>query len=232
MLSDEGDGMKDNITDWALNEYHTFYRDDSITKEDIFYYIYGILHHSGYRKKYQKSLVRGLPHIPMASVFWPFCKAGRDLATLHLGYETCKQYDLGKPLATIPDNPINIRFGTKIDDGNGAQTTPDDSIVIVNGVKIYNNLPKINYKVNGHTPVGWLTARLKPSPSGIDRRMFRHLTGKQLQETIEHLVYVGLESDRIIAKLSKLEFESADWKPKKTGLDLHIDGGGTAQSTL
>ena len=224
--------MKDNITDWALNEYFTHYNDDSITKEDIFYYTYGILHHSGYRKKYQKSLVRGLPHIPMAPAFWPFCKAGRNLATLHLGYETCKRYDLGNPLAQIPDNPESIRFGTKLNKGSGKKSPRNYSTLMVNGVKIYDNLPKIDYTVNGRTPVGWLTATLLPSDSGINRNMFRHLTGIQLQKIVERLVYVGLESDKIIMELSKLEFESADWKPKKTGLDLHMNVGGEVQSTL
>ena len=139
---------------------------------------------------------------------------------------------MGKPLDTIPDNPTSLRFGAKINEGEGTKTVPDDSVFIVNGVKIYDNLPKINYKVNGRTPVGWLTATLKPSDAGIDRRMFRHLTGEQLRETMECLVHVGLESDRIMSDISKLEFESADWKPKKTGLDMHLDSGGSAQSML
>ena len=231
MLPDEGDGMKDNITDWALNEYKTFYKDDTITKEDMFYYTYGILHHSGYRKKYQKSLVRGLPHIPMTPDFWMFSKASRKLAELHLGYDTCQRYDLGKPLNEIPNNPTSLRFGKKINNGIGTKTIPDDSIFIVNGVKIYDNLPKINYKVNGRTPVGWLTATLNPSKSGIDRRMFRHLTSVQLQEIIERLVYVGLESDKIMTELSKFEFESKDWKPVKAGMDQFIEGS-SAQSKL
>ena len=224
--------MKDNITDWALNEYQAFYKDESITKEDIFYYTYGILHHSGYRKKYQKSLVRGLPHIPTAPNFWPFCKAGRDLAALHLNYETCKRYDLGEPLATIPDNPVSINFGTKLNEGDGTKTVSDHSTLIVNGVKVYDNLPRVSYKVNGRTPVGWLTAGLKPSNSGIDRRMFRYLTGVQLREAIERLTYIGLESDRLITELGKLEFEPTDWKPKKAGLDLHMGINGKVQSTL
>ena len=224
--------MKDNITDWALDEYRTHYDDNSITKEDIFYYTYGILHHSGYRKKYQKSLVRGLPHIPMAPDFWTFCKAGMDLASLHLGYETCSRYDLGDPLAPIPDNPVSIKFDKNTIVHDGKKIFDDYSTFMVNGVKIYNNLPKINYMVNGRTPVGWLTFTPQSSNSGINRNMFRYLTGTQLQETIERLVHVGLESDSIIAELSKLEFEPVGWKPKKTGLDLHIDGGGTAQSML
>ena len=214
--------MKDNITDWALNEYMTFYGDDTITKENIFYYTYGILHHSGYRKKYQKSLVRGLPHVPMAPDFWSFYETGKNLAALHLDYETCKRYDLGEPLAQIPDNPTSIRFAT-----GGDQTT-----LFVNNVKVYDNLPVPKYKVNGRTPVGWLTFVPKKSSSGINRQIFRVFTGEQIRAMIERLTFVGLESDRVIAELDKLEFESANWKPKKAGLDLHMDVSGEVQSTL
>lgn len=215
--------MKDNITDWALDEYRRTYSDDDITKEDIFYYTYGILHHQGYRSKYAKNLVRGLPRIPMAPDFWTFYKAGRDLAALHLGYETCKRHNL-ETLAPIPDSPVSIRFGRKNNEGKGKKTTDDYSTLVVNSVKVYGDLPKINYKVNGRTPVGWLTVRLKKSDSGIDRRSFRHWTGEQLRETIERLVHVGLESDRIIAELSKLEFEPAGQKPRRASGQGTLDG--------
>ena len=61
---------------------------------------------------------------------------------------TGERYDLGKPLDTIPDNPTSLRFGTKPIEGNGKKSIQDDSVFIVNGVKIYDNLPKINYKVS------------------------------------------------------------------------------------
>ena len=229
MFSNEGDEeMIDNVTGWALDEYQTFYNDDSITKEDIFYYTYGILHHLKYRKKYQNSLVRGLPHIPMSPDFWKFSDAGRKLAELHLGYETCQRYDLGKPLVTIPDNPTSIKFGTKPSDSNtGRKTVQDHSSLMMSGVKIYDSLPKVNYKVNGHTPVGWLTWTPKKSKADIDQDPFRVYTGKEMQAMIERLCHVGVESDRIIEELSKHEFETDDWKPRKTGLDAHIDENNT-----
>ena len=106
--------MKDNITDWALEKYRTIYKDRSITKEDIFYYTYGILHSPGFRKKYQVFLKRGIPNIPMAPDFRAFERAGRALAELHLNYETGPRHDLGQPLNAIPDAPKKIEFGRRL----------------------------------------------------------------------------------------------------------------------
>ena len=92
-IPDEGDGeMIDNITDFALNEYKEHYNDKKITKDDIFYYIYGILHHTGYKKKYANNLTRELPHIPMAPKFWKFSEIGKQLAAC---------ISLGKPVKNI-----------------------------------------------------------------------------------------------------------------------------------
>lgn len=190
--------MKDNITDWALEEYQSFYKDNTITKEDVFYYTYGILHHIGYRETYQSFLVRGIPNIPMAPNFKLFEKAGRELADLHLNYETCQKYDIGDPLKPIPNYPHSIRF----------KSISDQHILIIEGIKIYNNLPVPKYKVNGRTPVGWLTFTPKKSPADIDRAPFRIFTGDEIRAMIERLTYVGLESDRIMEEISKEPFES------------------------
>ena len=204
--------MKDNITDWALRRYRTVYKDKTITKEDIFYYTYGMLHHSGYRDKYAASLVRGLPHIPLAPNFRVFCEAGKKLADLHLNYETCPRFDLGEPLNPIPNNPRSISFA------KGG----DQSTIFVNNTKIYDDLPNIRYKVNGRTPVGWLTAPnyFRKSKAGIDRYPFRVFTGAQIRALMERLVYVGIESDKIINGLP-VEFKMDDLEPEPAGLDRY-----------
>ncbi len=75
-----------------------------ITKWDIFYYVYGLLHHPVYRTRYAANLKRELPRIPFAPDFWAFAEAGRKLADLHLGYESIRPYPLeyewkaGKPI--------------------------------------------------------------------------------------------------------------------------------------
>src|SRR5262249_25662328 len=91
---EDGSNRRENITDWALAQFRSHYNDDSITKWDIFYYVYGLLHHPGYREKFADNLKRELPRIPFAPDFRAFADAGRKLADLHLNYEQVKPYNL------------------------------------------------------------------------------------------------------------------------------------------
>jgi predicted helicase len=92
----ESDGVTrhDNITDWALGRFRKHYGDEKITKWDIFYYVYGILHHPEYRTKYAENLKRELPRIPLAKDFWGCSKAGEELARLHIDYEKLEPWPL------------------------------------------------------------------------------------------------------------------------------------------
>lgn len=91
---EDGNNRRENITDWALQQFRTEYDDPSITKWDIFYYVYGLLHHPAYGERYEDSLKRDLPRLPFAPDFRAFAQAGRQLAELHLGYEDIDPYDL------------------------------------------------------------------------------------------------------------------------------------------
>ena len=97
---EEGTNRRENITDWALTQFQNHYRDDTITKWDIFHYTYGLLHHPHYRERYQENLKRDLPHIPFAQDFWGFAKAGTRLADLHINYESQPEYDKLNPMET------------------------------------------------------------------------------------------------------------------------------------
>jgi predicted helicase len=98
----DGDGTnrRENITDWALEQFRTHYADRSITKWDIFHYVYAVLHHPEYRERYAPNLKRELPRVPFVGekqvprcarndnrVFREFVKAGERLAELHVRYE-------------------------------------------------------------------------------------------------------------------------------------------------
>src|SRR5271157_424600 len=63
-LTEDGSNRRENVADWALNEFHTHYNDPSITKWDIFHYAYAVLHHPEYRERYVANLKRELPRIP------------------------------------------------------------------------------------------------------------------------------------------------------------------------
>ena len=68
--AEDGTNRKENITDWALAQFQEHYKDNHISKLDIFHYIYAVLHHPQYREKYAANLKRQLPRIPFATNFW------------------------------------------------------------------------------------------------------------------------------------------------------------------
>lgn len=98
---------RENITDWALAQFRKHYKDDTISKWDIFYYVYGLLHHPAYRERYADNLKRDLPRIPFAPDFWAFAEAGKKLADLHLNYETIEPYKLD--YRWTPGKPVSYR---------------------------------------------------------------------------------------------------------------------------
>ncbi|MCO5802569.1 Type ISP C-terminal specificity domain protein [Phocaeicola vulgatus] len=82
---------RDGITDWILKEVRSrFGGSKNITKEHIFYYVYGLLHSKQYRERFADDLKKSLPRIPIVDSvqdFMSFYKAGKELADLHLNYE-------------------------------------------------------------------------------------------------------------------------------------------------
>ena len=91
----EGEGSYeriDNVTDAALAAYRKVYSDSSITKDDIFFYTYALLHSPEYRDSFTADLKKSLPRIPKVQDFSGFASAGRKLSELHLGYETAAPY--------------------------------------------------------------------------------------------------------------------------------------------
>src|SRR5664279_331299 len=82
---------RDGIIDACLAHFQSAYPGETISKEDLFYYIYGLLHSPDYRSRYADNLGKDLPRIPAVKTFADFrafSQAGRDLAHWHLNYET------------------------------------------------------------------------------------------------------------------------------------------------
>ena len=76
--AEDGTNRRENITDWALAHFRTHYENDTLTKWDIFHYIYGLLHHPDYREKYEANLKRDLPHIPLPKISGDLQKQAND----------------------------------------------------------------------------------------------------------------------------------------------------------
>ncbi len=213
----DDDKRQNNITDMTLSEYRKHYDDSTITKKDIFYYVYGLLHHPKYRAKFADNLSRELPRIPMAPDFCAFSKTGRQLADLHLSWETCKRYDLGKPKAKFGKYE-KMAFAKKRRQ-DGKQVT-DHTTLKINGITVFDNIPETNYKVNGRTPLEWAIDRYKvhtDKDSGIINDATKINDGHiDIVALVERLVYVGVRSDELVAQLPD-EFEPENWEPPKHG---------------
>lgn len=212
--------QKQNIANSTLEEYHNHYNDKTITKEAIFYYVYAMLHHKEYKSKFANNLMRELPRIPMALDFWKFKNAGKKLSDIHLNYEKCQRYSLGKPKSKF-GNLEKLSYVKVRKDGRSIN---DKAKLKINGIEIYDNIPFVNYQVNGRTPLEWLIDkyRAKKDPdSGIIKNPNEGMTEQKTIEMIERILYVGTESDKIIDELSKLPFEPENWEPKKIGMDKY-----------
>jgi len=73
----DGKNRNQNITNWALDKFVTFYRDEGITKYDVFHYIYAVLHHPSYLRKYAANLRKELPRIPLIKSYYTMVEAGK-----------------------------------------------------------------------------------------------------------------------------------------------------------
>ena len=194
----------DNITDTALRAFRVRYSDNTITKDDIFDYVYGILHASGYRERFANDLAKELPRIPMAPDFLTFAKAGRALAELHLGYETSEEYPMeivfAQPGEPRPEHYRIGRQAMRFADG-------DRSGLIVNEHIRLAGIPAEahEYDVNGRTPLEWFIDRYRltqDKESGIVNDPNGWFGDpKDLIAAIRRIVHVSLETACIVKGL-------------------------------
>ncbi|WP_147151664.1 type ISP restriction/modification enzyme [Reyranella soli] len=90
----EGGKRLDNVTDWALSQFRTHYGDNGITKDNIFAYVYAVLHDPKYHQTFTSNLKREFPRVPFHRDFKRWCTWGKSLLDLHLGYLSAKPYAL------------------------------------------------------------------------------------------------------------------------------------------
>ena len=206
----------DNVTDTALRTFRSHYGTNDITKDAIFDYIYGILHATAYRVRFANNLAKELPRIPFAPNFEAFASAGKRLAELHLGYESCPQYPLELEFTgTGSPEPEHFRLGSK------AMRFADEarSVLVVNEhIRLKQIPPQAHgYIFNGRTPLESFIDRYritKDSHSGIindPNAWFEH--AEDLIASIQRIVYLSVQSTQIVSFLP--EAVSAD-DPKAT----------------
>ena len=197
---EDGSNRRENITDWALDRFRSQYGDDTITKWDIFHYVYGLLHHSSYRDRYQANLKRDLPHIPFAPDFRAFAEAGARLATIHVGYEEEPEYQLRQ--VETPDIPLDWRV-------EKMRLSKDKTQLCYNNFLTLDGIPTeaFNYRLGNRSALEWIIDQYQVKThkrSGIENDPNREDDPQYIVRLIGKVISVSLETVKIVEGLPEL----------------------------
>ena len=216
--SEDGFTRKDGISDAGLTHFQQAYPNETLSKEDIFYYVYGLLHSQDYRDRYADNLSKELPRIPCvktAKDFWYFSQAGRDLAELHINYETVTPYpvtlDCGKrsikQLSNEDFRVTKMKLAKK-----GEKHT-----IIYNHAITVRDIPEeaYDYVVNGKAAIEWVMDRQcvkTDKDSGIvndanDWAIETMNNPKYPLELLQRVITVSLETMKIVNNLPVLDID-------------------------
>ena len=208
----------DNVTDATLASYREHYGDAGITKEDIFFYVYALLHHPEYRERYEDDLKKMLPHIPRAAGFHTYASVGRELADLHVNYERVEPYPSVQEEASLhaPADPWErYRIGErKMRFPKLGRRDKDFTRLEYNDYVTLTGIPAEaqGYSISGRSPLEWIIDRYHvktDKASGIvnDPNDFLREQGRPdaVVDLIKRLVTVSMRTQELLATLPKLE---------------------------
>ncbi|HEY9746577.1 MAG TPA: type ISP restriction/modification enzyme, partial [Oculatellaceae cyanobacterium] len=199
---------KEAISDSILTDFRRTY-DVKITKEDIFYYVYGILHSPEYKQRFESDLKKMLPRIPFAEDFWAFSKAGRELAEWHLNYETVEPYPLEEASdkrVLAPKEHYEVQkmvFGKR-------NKQVDKTTIIYNSRITLSGIPleAYEYVVNGKSAIEWIMeryAKTTDKDSGITNNPNDWSDDpRYIIDLVKRIVRVSVETVRIVNALPAL----------------------------
>ncbi|QLF72073.1 DEAD/DEAH box helicase (plasmid) [Peteryoungia desertarenae] len=213
------------ITDDGLAHFQAVYLGETITKEDLFYYIYGLLHSVDYRERFANNLAKQLPRIPPVKTFADFAAfrdAGRALGDLHVNFETVEPYMVTfkegdhRLINEAVANPVKFYRVKKMKFGAKGKEK-DRTTVIYNDHITMQNVPlaAYDYVVNGKPALEWVMERQvvkTDKDSGIvnDANDYANETvgdPKYPLELFQRVITVSLETMKIVNGLPRLEID-------------------------
>jgi predicted helicase len=213
----------DGISDEALQHFQTAYQDPDISKDDLFYYLYGLLHSLDYRNQFQNNLTKELPRIPTVKRIEDFkniSEAGNKLGQMHTDFESMEPYPItikegDLRLANITDPNIfyrveKMKYGAK-------KPNQDKTTVIYNNNITMQDIPleAYEYIVNGKSALDWVMDRQivkTEKASGIvnDANDYANETMNNPAyplELFQRVITVSLETMKIVRALPKLDID-------------------------
>jgi predicted helicase len=208
------DGVSDFILGRAKKQYGK-----SINKEDIFYYVYGILHSPDYKETFAKDLNKMLPRIPLVDKpkdFWAFSKAGRELADLHVNYEQVEPYEDVEVVEPLEDLKMDAYELYKVTKLRFPKKNQMETIIYNSRISI-NNIPDkaYQYVVHGKSAIEWIMDRyqvkvdkksgIKNNPNDWSKEVENP---RYILDLLLSIINVSVQTVNIVSSLPKLEFES------------------------
>ena len=219
---------RDGISDAGLKHFQDAYAGEQISKEDLFYYIYGLLHSPDYRERFKNNLAKQIPRIPAVKSFDDFAAfrdAGRALGDLHVNFESVEPYMVTfkegdhRLIPEAQDDPVTfyrVKHTTKWRWG-GKGREKDLTTVIYNDNITMQNIPleAYDYIVNGKPALEWVMERQivkTDKKSGIvnDANDYAKETvgdPKYPLEVFQRVITVSLETMKIVNGLPGLEID-------------------------
>lgn len=213
LFDEKGDSefiRRDGVSDFILERSRKQYG-KNVTKEDIFYYVYGFLHSPEYRKAFTNDLKKMLPRLPLVEDvkdFWAFSKAGRNLGELHINYETVSSFK------GIKITGANSEFFT-VEKMRFPKKDQKDTILYNSKITI-SNIPEkaYEYVVNGKSAIEWIMERYQVTThkeSGItnDPNDWAKEVGnpRYILDLLLSIINVSVQTVEIVEGLPKIKFE-------------------------
>ncbi|UOS33518.1 DEAD/DEAH box helicase [Helicobacter pylori] len=192
------------ISGYALNLFRKHYEDNSIAEEEIFYYIYAILHHKGYLEKYKNSLTKEDPRIALSEDFKELSVLGKELAELHLNYENGEMHT-SVEYKTLMNAEEKGYYDVETMKKIGDRIHYNNHIAIT-------KIPKkaFDYVVNGKSAIDWVIERYKKTTdkdSLIENNPNDYKGGKYVFELLCRVIKLSEKSVDLIEKISEKRFE-------------------------
>ncbi|PDW54822.1 DEAD/DEAH box helicase [Helicobacter pylori] len=194
------------ISGYALNLFRRHYKDNAIVEEEIFYYIYAIFHHKGYLEKYKNSLAKEAPRIALSEDFKELSILGKELAKLHLNYESGEMHESVKY-----DLLENAGMEGYYDVIQMKKDKKGDRIIYNNHITI-TQIPKkaFDYVINGKSAIDWVVERYQittDKDSLIENNPNHYAGGKYVFELLCRVITLSVKSVDLIEKISENRFE-------------------------
>ena len=201
------EGRVDNVTDETLASYQATYGSE-VTKNDIFFYMYGILHSPEYRTLFKADLKKTLPRIPLVSSFTQFRDAGHKLMALHLDFEKAEPYPLVETRTANATNEVKKMRYSKV-----GKLTDRTSLVYNSGV-VLSGIPEQaqDYILGPRSAIDWLIERYQfkaDKDTGItndpNQWFAEQGNDRWLIDLIQRVVTVSVETMGIVKTLPALD---------------------------